>query len=221
MHTGPAPCSARHDPAESGRVAARAAFALALVAAAPGATLAAGVTERVSVASGGRQANDDSSFSSPAAVSADGRFVAFESHASNLVPGDTNRASDIFVRDRRRGVTVRVNVGAGGVQGLGGESYDPSVSADGRFVAFDSLATNLVPGDTNRKTDVFVRDRRAGVTRRPSVGTDGIQGDGLSNHPALSADGRYVAFSSSASNLVPRDTNYVNDVFVRTRVRSR
>ena len=93
--------------------------------------------------------------SSPA-ISADGRFVAFDSEATNLVPGDTNDASDVFVRDRQTGTTRRVSVSSGGAQG-NGASFDPAISADGRFVAFNSDATNLVPGDTNGAADVFVR----------------------------------------------------------------
>jgi Tol biopolymer transport system component len=133
-----------------------------------------------------------------------------------LVPGDTNGAADVFVRDLVRGTTARVSVGPGGAQGDGG-SGGAAISADGRFVAFPSEATNLVSGDTNGASDVFLRDRRTGVTRRPSVGQGGVQGNDLSHSPALSADGRYVAFGSDASNLVPGDTNGAHDVFVRTR----
>ena len=96
------------------------------------------------------------------------------------------------------------------------DSFDPAISADGRFVAFSSDATNLVPGDTNGTADVFVRDRQTGTTRRVSVGPGGAQGNGDSVDPALSADGRFVAFESDATNLVPGDTNGVDDVFVRT-----
>ena len=127
------------------------------------------------------------------AISADGRFVAFSSDATNLVPGDTNGTADVFVRDRQTGTTRRVSVGSGGAQG-NGLSVDPAISADGRFVAFASDATNLVPGDTNGADDVFVRDRQTGTTRRVSVGSGGAQGDRVSFDPAISADGRFVAF---------------------------
>jgi Tol biopolymer transport system component len=169
--------------------------------------------ERVSVAGDGSQANNDNY---SLAISADGRYVAFYSAASSLVPGDTNGALDVFVRDRRAGTTQRVSVATDGSQG-NGFSYDPAISADGRYVAFDSYASSLVPGDTNGDSDVFVRDRRLGTTQRVSVATNGSQGNGDSASPAISADGRYVAFSSDASNLVPGDTNGALDVFVRDR----
>ena len=172
------------------------------------------VTRRVSVGSDGLQANR---FSYQAAVSADGRYVAFTSRALNLVPGDTNRRTDVFVRDRVAGVTRRVSVGPDGRQ-ANDESSRPAISADGRYVAFESRASNLVPGDTSHAFDVFVRDRVAGVTRRISVGRDVRQANGKSGNPAISADGRYVAFHSDASNMVRGDTNRAFDVFVRDRV---
>ncbi|MGZ4664922.1 MAG: TolB family protein, partial [Frankiaceae bacterium] len=152
-----------------------------------------------------------------AVVSANGRYVAFISGAANLVPGDTNTESDVFVRDRRAGTTTRVSVSNTGAQ-ANGYSYEVAVSANGRYVAFDSNATNLVPGDTNDAQDVFVRDRRAGTTTRVSVSNSGAQGNGGSGDPAVSANGRYVAFNSFATNLVPGDTNDARDVFVRDRV---
>ncbi len=184
-----------------------------------------GVTSRVSVASNGRQGNADSGYgdyngyydvqeTNRVAISAGGRFVAFSSAASNLVPGDTNAAGDVFVRDRLAGVTRRVSVASSGQQ-ADGPSSAPAISADGRFVAFASAAANLVPGDTNGSTDVFVRDRLAGKTRRVSVASSGQQANGPSSAPAISADGRFVAFTSDASNLVLRDTNDSSDVFVR------
>ena len=112
------------------------------------------------------------------------------------------------------GTTERVSVGPGGAQGNSG-SFIPALSADGRFVAFISTATNLVPGDTNDALDVFVHDRRTGTTRRVSVGPGGVQANGGSTRAAISADGRLVAFHSVASNLVPGDTNGESDVFVR------
>jgi hypothetical protein len=171
------------------------------------------VSTRVAVDRSGHQANG-TSFSP--AISAHGRFVAFGSAASNLVPGDTNNADDVFVRDRKLQVTRRISVGAGGQQ-ANSSSFSSEISAGGRFVAFFSDASNLVPGDTNNADDVFVRDRRMQVTRRISVGAGGQQANGTSFSPAISAGGRFVAFASWASNLVPGDTNGTQDVFVRDR----
>jgi Tol biopolymer transport system component len=174
----------------------------------------AGTTELISVDSNGVQA-DNGSFKS--AISADGRFVAFDSFASNLVAGDTNTWSDVFVRDRQNGTTERVSVRSSGKQANGG-SNRPAISADGRFVAFSSFATNLVTTDTNGTWDVFVHDRQTGVTEIVSVDGAGNVGDGSSIKPTISADGRYVAFSSEATNLVAGDTNGTQDVFVHDRL---
>ena len=176
----------------------------------------AGVTRRVSVGPGGRQANAGSF---GPAISANGRYVAFVSAASNLVAGDTTPSYDVFVRDRSAGVTRRVSVGAGGLQ-ANGSSFGAAISPRGRYVAFISSASNLVAGDTNHASDVFLRDRGAGLTSRVSVGPGGRQANGASDSPttAVSANGRYVAFDSFASNLVAEDTNHANDVFVRDQV---
>jgi tricorn protease-like protein len=172
-----------------------------------------GTTERVSVATGGTEADNESAAPS---LSADGRFVAFHSAASNLVAGDTNATSDIFVRDRMGGTTERVSVSTFGAEG-NSVSYHSLVSADGRCVAFISLASNLVAGDTNVIWDVFVHDRQSGTTERVSVSTGGAEGNGMSFFASISADGRFVAFESAASNLVAGDTNATWDVFVRDR----
>jgi Tol biopolymer transport system component len=175
-----------------------------------------GRTERVSVATGGTQGNGASDRPS---ISADGRFVAFDSNATNLVAGDTNGRLDVFVRDRVTGTTERLTQG-------NSDSFSASISADGRSVAFESSATNLVAGDTNGFRDVFVFDRVTGATELVSVATDGTQGNGQSDRPSISADGRFVAFgssatnssASSATNLVAGDTNSHSDVFVRDRL---
>jgi Tol biopolymer transport system component len=171
-------------------------------------------TVRVSGGSGRSEADSDSLF---AAISADGRFVAFVSDASNLVPGDTNGSTDVFVFDRETGRTERVSVGRDSAEGNGVSLFPVAISAGGRFVAFPSNASNLVPGDTNGVTDVFVRDRRTRRTERISVGQGGAQANGVSFAQAISADGRFVVFYSYASNLVPNDTNRSPDVFVHDR----
>ncbi|MEG4143910.1 TolB family protein, partial [Microcoleus sp. Pol7_B1] len=170
-------------------------------------------TTRVSVDSASNQANSGSYIAS---ISADGRFVAFSSFASNLVPGDTNNTTDVFVRDTLANTTTRVSVDSAGNQANDvSYSYLPSISADGRFVAFESNATNLVPGDTNDTGDIFVRDTLTNTTTRVSVDSAGNQGNGGSVELSMSADGRFVAFSSFATNLVPGDTNDTSDIFVR------
>jgi Tol biopolymer transport system component len=171
------------------------------------------VIRRISVSSRGRQANGNSF---GPALSADGRFVAFRSKASNLVPDDTNRVQDIFVRDRRTGTTTRVSV-ADDDSEANADSGGAAISADGRIVAFWSNASNLVPGDTYGRTDVFVRNRIAGTTTRVSVSTTGGQANAESRQPALSGDGAIAAFRSDASNLVAHDTNETGDIFVHDR----
>jgi Tol biopolymer transport system component len=179
---------------------------------------AGGVTTRISVSTGGRQGNGSSG---SAAMSANGRYIVFESAASNLVEGDTNHVSDVFLHDRASGVTTRVSVNSQGRQANGSSGF-PAISADGRYVAFQSMASNLVHGDTNGLSDVFVRDLASGKTTRVSLNSRGGQARCNLNYcestePALSAHGRYVAFESSATNLVPHDTNRLGDVFVRDR----
>ncbi len=187
--------------------------------------LPAGVQERVSVGSGGAQADDESR---EVAVSATGRYVAFNSRAGNLVAGDTNSTNDIFLRDTCLGVpsgctsmTIRVSVGNSGAEANDG-SFNPAISGDGRFVAFLSFATNLVPNDTNGSPELFLRDTCVGAaagctpsTTRIALSDAGAQADSRSDFASLSANGRYVAFSSAATNLVAGDTNGVSDVFVR------
>jgi LPXTG-site transpeptidase (sortase) family protein len=175
-----------------------------------------GTTTRVSVDSAENEAvgghSDDS------VISADGRYVAFTSDATNLVAGDTNNWGDIFVRDRTTGTTTRVSVDSSGVEAVGGSSVDPAISGNGRYVAFESRATNLVAGDTNDRRDVFVHDRTTGKTTRVSVDSTGTQADESSYKPAISYDGRIVAFDTDATNLVAGDTNGDYDVFVHDRM---
>ncbi len=194
--------------------------ALGLLAPAGALAHAPGVTERVSVSSAGSEGNQQSERS---AVSADGRFVAFVSLADNLVPGDTNNEADIFVHDRLTGTTERVSVSSREEQANGDSSFlgffqKPAISADGRFVAFASTATNLVAHDTNNAEDIFVRDRLNGTTERVSLTGSGGQANADSSFASISADGQFVAFGSFADNLVAGDTNFTSDVFVRDRL---
>ena len=172
-----------------------------------------GITTRVSVATNGTQGNG---ISRKASISADGRYIAFESFADNLVYGDTNSSADIFIHDLQTGQTNRVSVATDGTQG-NGNSQRPSISADGRYVAFYSEASNLVPNDTNG-WDIFIHDFQTGQTSRASVASDGTEGNSHSDEPSISADGRYVAFMSGASNLVPNDTNNAYDIFVHDQL---
>jgi Tol biopolymer transport system component len=175
-----------------------------------GSVAEASICTRASVATDGAQGYNQSW---DASLSGDGRYVAFESLASTLVPHDTNASCDVFVHDCQTGETTRVSVSSAGGQG-DLSSYNPSISADGRYVAFESVADNLVAGDTNGCADVFRRDRQTGQTIRVSVKSDGAQGHQASGAPAITADGGLVAFESWAGNLVPDDTNHSSDVFV-------
>lgn len=176
-------------------------------------------TELVSLSSGGTQANSAALFP---AISGDGRYVVFESEADNLVAGDANDASDIFLRDRTAGVTRRVSVAQDGTEANDG-SFTPHISANGRYVTFTSLADNLVSNDNNDDRDVFLIDLMTNAVELVSVATDGTQGDlnsgGLGAGPArVSGDGRFVVFGSFATNLVPNDANFFDDIFLRDRV---
>jgi Tol biopolymer transport system component len=171
-----------------------------------------GKTRRVSMSSSGAEADN---YSGNASISENGRFVAFQSTADNLVPGDTNTQQDVFVRDLKNGKTRRVSVSSAGTEGDDSSSA-PSISADGRLVAFSSQATTLVPNDGNATGDIFVNDRKTHRTRRVSVSSSGAEADGFSyNFPSLSANGRFVAFASHATNLVGHDLNGKTDIFLR------
>lgn len=149
-------------------------------------------------------------------ISRDGRYVAFESFATNLYTSEssTNSVSDIFLHDSSTGVIEKISLSSQEHEGNAG-SYLPSVSADGRYVAFHSAATNLVTTDTNAKDDVFLRDRTLGTTSRISVSSQGAQGNGHSSHADLDDSGRLITYQSLATNLVANDSNGVSDVFVR------
>ncbi|MBI4604948.1 MAG: hypothetical protein HY721_23550 [Planctomycetes bacterium] len=172
-----------------------------------------GRTERVSVDSAGRQGDDNSWL---ARISGDGTVVAFVSQATNLVPGDTNATGDVFVHELESRRTLRVSVGPSSRQG-DGHCRDPAPSRDGRFVAFSSMATNLVEGDGNACSDIFVHDRRTGETGRVSVAPGGGEANAGSTSPRISGDGNVIVFLSHATNLVPDDSNRQLDVFVHDR----
>ena len=171
------------------------------------------VIGRVSLDSAGTEGNDASA---GASISADGRYVTFVSFANNLVSGDSNGRQDVFVHDRADGQTWRVSAASDGTEG-NNVSAESTIAADGRYGAFSSFATNLVSSDTNARSDIFVHGLQSGQTSRVSVTSTGAQVSGDSEWPALSADGRYVAFQSSASNLVADDSNGFIDVFVHDR----
>lgn len=173
----------------------------------------AGTVTRVSVASDGTEADG---LSERPSISASGRYVAFSSRAANLVKGDSNGVGDVFVHDRVTATTIRASVADDEAESDSTSltSIAGTLSADGQYVAFSSSAGNLVEGDTNGRTDIFVRDRHRGITTRVSVAADGSQADAASGTHCITPDGRHIAFGSLATNLVPDDTNGVWDVFL-------
>ena len=179
--------------------------------------------ELMSVNNAREQGNQDSD---RASISADGRYVAFASLADNLVPGDTNFASDIFVRDRAAGRIERVSVGPLGVEGNDNSGFlnllgTPDISAGGRFVAFASDASNFAAGDVPGTSDVFVRDRLTGTTELISRDAAGFPAGGGSAAPSISADGRFVAFRSFSDRLVPDgNPNFFDHIYVFDRRRA-
>ena len=172
-----------------------------------------GVTERVSISTSGQQTETSSD---SAGVSRDGRYVVFLSQARNLVPGDTNDTTDVFLRDRLKRTTKRLSQRADGT-----DSEYPSsgaaISANGRYIVFSAYGW-LVPEDTNDTDDTYLYDRVANSLERVSLAFDGAQGNGSSGSGGVSEDGRYVTFTSLATNLVPGDTAGSMDVFVRDRI---
>jgi Tol biopolymer transport system component len=189
-------------------------FLLCVCAAAAAQTTTENI-ELLSVNGAGDHAGD--AFSSAPQASADGRFVVFQSTASDLTANDTNGAtSDIFVRDVQQHKTALVSVNAAGTASGNGASSEASLTPDGRFVVFTSDASDLVVGDINEKRDVFVRDLVAQTTALVSVNAAGTgSGDGESSQGHVTPDGRYVAFTSWAGNLVAGDTNQLADAFRR------
>jgi Tol biopolymer transport system component len=184
------------------------------LAAGPGAE--AQVIARVDVDSEGQEAALGASVPMPdRAVDSSGRFIVFSSDSDDLVADDGNALRDVFLRDRVAGTTVRVSVNREDGGHADGASDFPAISDSGRFVAFGSAATDLVEGDGNGQDDVFVWDRLTSAMTRVSVAFDGGDADGGSNHPTLSADGRYVAFRSNATDLVSEGANTNGDIYIR------
>ncbi len=172
-----------------------------------------GVTTLISSDSAGNQATG--AISAAQSMSADGRYVVFSSGATNLVAGDTNGATDMFVKDTLTGITTRVSVDSSGAQ-ANAASTGGDISADGRYVVFESTASNLVAGDTNGVGDIFVKDLLTGEVRRVNTSSSGAEATGfLSNASSISADGKFVTFTSRASNLVAGDTNALQDIFIK------
>ena len=176
--------------------------------------------QRVSISSTGDQANE-TMFTNimEGTINADGRFVAFVSGASTLVENDTNHFGDVFVHDRNTGITERISISPSGEEANHHSLVVPAISADGRFIAFNSFASNLIENDTNFETDTFVHDRVTGITELVSRSSNGVQAaSGVTGNTAISANGRFVAFSSSANFFAANDTNGTPDIFVHDRV---
>ncbi|MCU0754126.1 MAG: C25 family cysteine peptidase [Xanthomonadales bacterium] len=175
-------------------------------------TIGTGAIARISSTGSGAQANGASS--NPA-ISSDGRFVAFASAASNLVAGDSNGLTDIFVKDLTSGSVIRVSVDAAGTQGVGGDCSSPSISSNGRYIGFICAMSNLVPGDSNAQADLFVKDQVTGAITRGSITDTSIQANAASTATAraISDDG-FMLFSSAADNLLDANTDAVSDVFL-------
>lgn len=187
---------------------------IAAVISLSGAEATAQTIERVSVSSDEVEANGDSFLHHYDAVSADGRFVVFESDANNLVPNDGNALRDVFLRDRAAGTTIRVSEAWNGGDALG-ESRYPSISEDGRWIAFSSDAPDIVADDTNGAQDVFVFDRQTGQIARISLTWNGSEGNDSSRTPSISGNGRYVAFRSNATNLLFQPLDQSRSIYVR------
>ena len=147
--------------------------------------------------------------------STDGRFLAFESAADNLVPGETNSRLDIFVKDTRTGVLTRVSVDAAGGEGVEDSYGSVSISKDGRWVVFRSDASNLVPGDTNARPDIFMKDMQTGAIIRISTDSAGAEARSDSESATITDDGRWVALDSAAANLNSGDTNNKKDIILK------
>ena len=175
-----------------------------------------GQIERVSIGTGGKQADRPSGLGYPATISGNGRFVAFVSEAKNLAPNDTNNLPDIFLRDRTLGTTIRISKNNldGSLGESNGASTNPKLSADGQAIVFQSSANNLIQNDTNDAIDIFLYHLKTGQIELISVSLSGDLSNGNSSNPDISSNNRWIVFSSDADNLVHNDTNNVTDIFV-------
>ena len=174
-------------------------------------------TKLVSVHSNGAQGNEESG---EPVISANGRFVAFETDATTLFNNDTNDRWDVLIRDRKKGKTKLVSKSSSGAKG-DHRSFSPDITPDGRYVVLESRASNLVSGDTGGLIHIYIHDRKNGTTKLISKSSSGKRSDGSSSEPSVSADGRFVAFASDAKNLVNGDTNAEWDIFVHDRRKKR
>ena len=173
-----------------------------------------GQTERVSVASDGTQGNDSSRVHS---MSGDGRFITFTSFADNLISGETMTEAHIYLHDRQAGTTELVSVSSGGTPGNHYSTHRSDISDDGRFVVFESRATNLDPDYSNQTFDVFLRDRQSGTTKVIAIASDGTYGNDESTAPAISPDGRFVTYVSYSTNLVPGGESGTSYIYLHDR----
>ncbi|HUP80888.1 MAG TPA: hypothetical protein VM260_20225, partial [Pirellula sp.] len=147
-------------------------------------------------------------------ISEDGRYVAFSSVANNLAGGDSNNNFDVFIKDTSSGTTTIVSSDSSFIAG-NNLSLEPSISANGKLVAFRSASSDLVAGDSNGRDDIFIKDMSTGSITRVSTDSLSAQANNHSYQPSINADGKFLAFRSSASNLVAGDTNGVDDIFVK------
>lgn len=172
-----------------------------------------GEIRRLSVNADGIEGNASSSMAS---ISADGRYIAFSSHASNLAPTDPDKNADIFLVDRLTNTLSHVTQTIDGTPS-NGDDFNPVLSADGRYLAFQSSSSNLITGDNNTAVDIFSYDRTTQTIQRISVGNGGEEANGNSTYPSISADGQQISFASLANNLVANDANNASDIFLHNR----
>ena len=149
-------------------------------------------------------------------ISGDGKFIVFQSDANNLIANDTNSATDIFLYDRVNETTTRVSLKSDGTE-ADADSRNPDISEDGQYIVFESDAINIINGDTNEVTDIFLRDTAGPTTIRASVSSGSLELTAASTNPSISADNSTIAFESVDENVVANDANQVKDIFIYKR----